>query len=333
MQTANAMKVYGILLVVLAHITVMYTGNGLYTPAVECNTLSELTWIIYAFHMPMFVIVSGMVFGYQCEIRGYYSKKSDFFALIKKKASRLLLPYYFWAFFWVVPYMVISGHRSFFNYAYQCIILSYDCRHLWFVMMLFECFVLWSALKLLCQKFRIPIWAIFLFAFALYLCPLDGSKVTILQLYNLKSYFLYFVIGYCWVKYFPWIKQQSMKLPILILLVTVALNVVFSGSGVFNQITKLFNALTGTIAVYYVAKFTFRYVVEKRLFKSLLRNSFGIYLVHPILIYTAFHFTCHLPINAYIFTALLFVIILLLSILITWLLRKLHLNWALGEHR
>ena len=57
-------KVIATILVVLAHITRMYTGEGVVNPLNESLILNYLTKFIYSFHMPLFVAVSGAIYYY-----------------------------------------------------------------------------------------------------------------------------------------------------------------------------------------------------------------------------------------------------------------------------
>lgn len=58
----DVIKTVGILLVVAAHITRMYTPNGLIHPVEQSLFFQKITDVIYRFHMPMFVFVSGYTF-------------------------------------------------------------------------------------------------------------------------------------------------------------------------------------------------------------------------------------------------------------------------------
>jgi len=61
-------------LVVIAHVTRRYTGLGVVTPSIHSNLLSKLTGFIYSFHMPLFICITGMVYGY-CIEQGKYKER------------------------------------------------------------------------------------------------------------------------------------------------------------------------------------------------------------------------------------------------------------------
>lgn len=100
----DIIKFFGILLVVFGHVTRMYTPIGLITPLESSSVLALTTSIIYSFHMPLFVFVSGMTFGVTCKKKSY----QDFTSFARNKVKRLMIPYFVFALFWVLPFMVGS---------------------------------------------------------------------------------------------------------------------------------------------------------------------------------------------------------------------------------
>lgn len=91
----DIIKFFGILLVVFGHVTRMYTPVGLITPLESSSVLAITTSIIYSFHMPLFVFVSGMTFGVTCKKKSY----QDFISFARNKAKRLMIPYFVFALF------------------------------------------------------------------------------------------------------------------------------------------------------------------------------------------------------------------------------------------
>ncbi len=88
----DIMKFWGILLVVLGHVTNMYTPNGLIPPFIPSGILSYISYFVCQFHMPLFVFVSGAVYAYQYDI---LLKRPTFTSFVKKKVKRLLVPYHY----------------------------------------------------------------------------------------------------------------------------------------------------------------------------------------------------------------------------------------------
>ena len=105
----DAGKAVAIVLVVLAHVTRWYTGQGVNTPVQPSRPLALLTDYIYMFHMPLFIFVSGCVYGI-CIDKGKYTNNVKF---LLNKARRLLIPYYIWGMLVIAPFMVGVGVRPF----------------------------------------------------------------------------------------------------------------------------------------------------------------------------------------------------------------------------
>lgn len=136
----DVVKVITTLLVVIAYVTRMYTPTGVFDPLNESKILDHLTEYIYKFHMPLFVCVSGCVYGYCVEAGKYQNNK--FF--LKSKVKRLLIPYFFCGSFYVAPIMQLLriDTQGYWKYCVSGIILSYNSRHLWYIFALFWIFIL-----------------------------------------------------------------------------------------------------------------------------------------------------------------------------------------------
>ena len=76
----NSLKGIAILLVILGHSFILFTVNLL--DVLWCRTVFN---IIYSFHMPLFFIVSGLLFA--------NSTHKEYSLVIKSKVKRLVLPY------------------------------------------------------------------------------------------------------------------------------------------------------------------------------------------------------------------------------------------------
>ena len=136
------MKSLAILLVVLGHVTRMYTPQGLLHIGVYPSLIQYITSFIYSFHMPAFFAVSGAVYYINKVEKGKYSNQTYF---ILNKVKRLLVPYAFFAILWVFPTMWIMGYvDNPFNYFFESYVLGLNTRHLWFLIVLFEIFIIFN---------------------------------------------------------------------------------------------------------------------------------------------------------------------------------------------
>ena len=78
----DAIKFVATFLVVLAHASRMYTGTGVVIPCNASDGLDHLTNIIYSFHMPLYMSVSGMVYALCIHD---YQKYQDTARFLKKR--------------------------------------------------------------------------------------------------------------------------------------------------------------------------------------------------------------------------------------------------------
>ncbi len=148
----DIMKLVGIVLVVVGHVTRMFTPQGLIPQADDTGIMDILTKVIYSFHMPLFVFVSGMTFALIATRRGNYHNIISF---MRKKTMRLMIPYFSFAILWVLPFMVGFGFRDLKSYFINGICLSLDSRHLWYVWMLFNVFLLVYILRIVINKVKL----------------------------------------------------------------------------------------------------------------------------------------------------------------------------------
>lgn len=120
-----------ILLVVLYHSMAIHTGNwemlegGTIIPAYKA-----VGRLAYSFMLESFVFVSGYVWAFQRETRG---RKESLLMLCQKKAIRLLIPTIVFGLFYF--YLLEEGKLTILH-------LLEGPGHLWFLPMLFECFLI-----------------------------------------------------------------------------------------------------------------------------------------------------------------------------------------------
>ena len=321
----DIMKVYGILLVVIGHITRMYTNKGLISSIEESTEMAFISDLLYLFHMPLFVFISGGIYYYQYEI---LNKKQNFKNTLINKIKRLLIPYFAFGLLFLTPFMVLCGYRDdLLSYIFHGIILSYDCRHLWFVLMLFNTFILTYTLRKICNLFKVPeLWMIPI-SFCIYL--LSTHFPLCLQIQATAKYQFWFVLGYfyfCNKNLYSNISVVSGSLALL-LLTTIAV-------GHYNLNVPLLRTICPFVVIilFYKCSSHSKKIVNNKLYIAISKNNFGIYLFHPIIIYVIYHYFSNLIINPYLFSILTFFLVTTLSILFTELVRKLHLHLIIGEN-
>lgn len=321
----TTVKVITTILVVLAHVTRFYTIGG---GVIKINYnffLHYVTSFIYSFHMPLFICVSGAIFSFCVNKRNKY-KEFDVFVL--KKIKRLMIPYFVFGIFWVTPVMYILKltDKNPQNYIWDNIILSFDARHLWFLWTLFVIFVLfWCAFQYLNSEKANIFLGILLFLMAM----ISNKVPQIFQIQNICYYSFFFWVGYVFDKKKEQIDQFLQKKKWLLVLEWAFISFVVLYT--YNRVLNLITAIFGMLFLYQIAQIIGKNISEFRLYKVIEKNSMGIYLFHPMIIYLLFYYfkkNCNnYPIISCI---IIFGISTLLSLLLSKIVRKLRMEWLIG---
>lgn len=320
----DIMKFWGILLVVLGHVTYMYTPTGLIQPLIMSGRMAYISYFVYQFHMPLFVFVSGCVYAYQCEV---LNRKTSFMRLLKKKSVRLLIPYFVFGML-LVAFMVGLGLRdNVFDYMYRGILLSKDSRHLWYVLMLFEVFLMFWIIDNCGKKLRLPKWSLLIISFVFYMF---ANKVPyVLQISNSFHYFFWFSLGYVFLLYKEFIdKLVSIYLVGSFILI---LGVLYRYQQFFHiPFISVIMAIAGIMFFFHISR-DFKSISRQKWYELISNNSFGIYLYHVFVVYLWFYLFKDATIPAYANVLLSFTVSVIISVLLTLLTRKLGLGVFIGE--
>lgn len=155
----------------------------------ECN-YNHVWNLIYSFHMPVFMAVSGWL-AYR-EI----PRKTNYFDTVKRRALQLLVPYFVWSFIQFAQ----SGNYTIDNLSKM---ILYPDAYLWFLWVLFWICVLFNLAQLIAAKCKInEMYTIGGFC-ALLLVLMMVAEIRMFGFQFLAYYFLFYTIGYCLHK-FDW---------------------------------------------------------------------------------------------------------------------------------
>lgn len=316
----DIMKFYGILLVILGHVAMTYAPSSQITPCVPSDFMVALKQFIYTFHMPMFVFVSGAVFAYQIEIK---KREQALLPLAINKFKRLMIPFFVFGLLWVYPTMLLLGLRDPYSYLINGFVLAIDPRHLWYVMMLFEVFIIFYLLLRVIDNMKFPKYSLAIVALIVYLLPW-GKDFIFLQLASTKEYLLWFSLGYLFLLY----KQPSAYVAGIATLISVAS--FFICDSLPSDVTAICYGITGTSAMYLISKCT-QSIANTRIYRWISPNSFGIYLFHAMIIYMLEYALRTTPIHPILLSAFVFAVSTTLSVIFTEIVRNAHLGIIIGE--
>lgn len=122
-------KVPAIVLVVLGHVVNHYT-----TPVCAVSTR-----IIYLFHMPLFMALSGAIFAIGCE----HSRYDAFVPFVANKTKRILVPFFGIGLLALAPVLCATGvsQLGIFGTSVNILIGGEMIKHLWYLQSLYLIFI------------------------------------------------------------------------------------------------------------------------------------------------------------------------------------------------
>lgn len=311
------------LLVVLAHVSKIYTPKGAIPVNGENIILLYLTNFIYTFHMPVFVAISGMVF-YICKVS--LNKYNDGLAFVKNKFKRLIIPFITILFVIVVPVLHIVHLCG--GGGVGSILLMKDLRHLWYLPTLF--FIL---IKPIIRKNKSLCLVLFIL-----INMGSGFFPHYFQIPNVAKFMLYFYLGYLFEEW----RQGKKSVTILSLSMVLAFQIacfigitLLEGKQTFglNAILGILCATSGLYIVYGLCFMLSK--SESQLLPSFMkvmsRDSYGIYLFHPMIIYLLFYAIRDESYNSWLVFSVISILALSLSMLLTQVIRRTPLKFSIGE--
>lgn len=323
----DLIKVVTTLLVVTAHAARMYTGEGVVRPYNESPFLAQLCDIIYAFHMPLYICVSGMVYGLCID---NYGKYEDTAAFLKNKLVRLMIPYLFFGIAYVAPVMVLFHFtdKSYFSYCVNGILLVRDSRHLWFLVVLLEIFCVCAAARGRIQKSK-P-WEIFFFL--LVLSAVTWKLPNFLQIKRMIHYLLPFYLGYVINRNYKTVTDLLKKPPVMMLMTVLFLLAYLAGKGgVLPMGGMVFTSAAGIGLITGIVQHVNLDVFRSKWLKRAGKNGFGIYLFHPMIIYLLFYYFGGYDISPVLLCGAVIMISYAVSWVLTEIVRKTPLKVVIGE--
>lgn len=206
-------------LVMLYHSMLFFADNPywVFHAHYKNDTVIFLCNILNCAVIPLFVFCSGFLFQISMQ-----TKEIGTAAAILKRAKRLLLPYLFYGFLWLVPtYTALDipsyGRPKGSSLIYGCksMLLGQFSDVSWFLLMLFWVSAIWIILRKLLKRERLIIGAAA--AAALYFAAHDLlSGVNYYTLNQIDAFIVIFFVGAS----FFWIADKINKLPMPVLILT-----------------------------------------------------------------------------------------------------------------
>lgn len=305
-----------------------------HTNNIEYDSLlfEKFKWFLGKCGVPIFFMLSGyLAFPFKGDIKEY----------ILKKSKRILIPF----FIWIVIYVFVAWDLGFNLFAGD--LLNKASAHLWFIYVIVGLYLLVPILSPFLEnavqnilKFYLMIWGIT----SIYPLLFSITNTTFTEhnimytLYYFYGFIGFFVLGY-YFKRFP--NTKLLKIPTSIALIILTFLLIGSYFYMFDCHTVEISDYKGlpmilySIAVFALFKNIALHIQNGFVIKimtSLSINSFGIYLVHMLIVFYIYPIIPVFDSIPDIIVTFYFVLInLLLSYLLVSLMRKIkYSNYLLG---
>ena len=322
------------LLVVFYH-SIVFWGGSWFTknPASQCVIMANVAEWLNSFHIYAFTLTSGYIFSYLVFEKGKYSA---FIPFIKNKAKRLLIPYAFVAFIWVIPIQCFFLKYDAFT-VFKNFVLAANPNQLWFLIMLFNAFVVFRVLAHFFRKYDLLGLAV---VFGMYGCGLVGNAIlpNVFMIWKTLQHMLFFWIGFKLRQYGTAILRSIPT--VLWLVASVALFAVGkyldSISGIVFSLlyqgvvfcTKVVGSIMAFVALQRIADTVKR---NNKVFVFVSQRSMTVYLFHQQIIYFTIYWLNGI-VNPYMNAVVNFIVAMTISLaLATVLLRFRATRFLVGE--
>jgi surface polysaccharide O-acyltransferase-like enzyme len=273
-------------------------------------------------------MVSGAIFALCLRKKVY----PDGITFLKKKASRLMIPYVIFGVLIVAPVLMICGLLDPAKaYAFSWNLISgSEVRHLWYLYCLFLIFMLMWLFRGFLVRENVKKVLLISFLVSLAFRSFSPEVLQYFQIANTFYYQFFFVCGVYLDLYFDEIvayirgKQKYLWLCLCVLLC--------SAFADFWTLSGYVYALCGMILSLWVAVlFSRTNVAESPFVKTVSRDSYGIYLFHAMIVYLVFWGFSSVSVPAVVLVLAAFVVSFVVALLLTEVCRRVHLGIVLGE--
>lgn len=324
--------------VVIGHSAYLSIGTTYGGVAYELpNTVSAaydsafLTWCrslwgwVYGFHMPLFFMLSGAVLAIK--------PIACFDKIFKSKIKRLLIPYFFYGWLFMLPVKGIGNFytKESFLLALRGFLTGEDSGHLWFLPALFWCILVFCVIQKVCFRFSIHSTYILVLVCGIINFTYSYIPFDIFLFKMGLSYIFWFSLGYAFEKERQILEPWNGRKVILAYIVTLVLTLLNNRYGVLN---KFFVIVCGSFQTYLFANICvriFKNIGEKKIWKTLINNLFFVYIFHDPLEYIVLRlffsnnlldtaFGCYL--YTFTRTVVIFIVSVLLGEIITLMKKK-----------
>ena len=274
-----------IIFVILGHALSIYVGNYAGHEMVESSVGGGLRAVIYSFHMPIFMAISGFLYYFEVK-RAVDKKTMDGYGIfVLKKARRLLIPFVIVLYLWRKPLFFLADTKVYEGLTAAQIVRSYlsvgTTGALWFLYVLFAIFVVQRLFANIIWKSdrTVLVW-LFVFASLNVASVYFSGPIQHVMLYNYYFFLGTFIHKYQ-EKFIANQKKWLILTGIIGLIGTVGL-LAMTLSGVLGSLYSMFLATADIIFAVLISNKAKN--VAAKVIRPISDWSMGIYLFHEPLI-------------------------------------------------
>lgn len=249
------------------------------------GSLSEnpARYMIYGFHMPLFVAISGFLIDYE------KLAQIKFFDLLKKYLSRVIIP---WALAVVAYYIVTSGTR--FNFKELALSFLFPYYHLWYVpAILLYIFSAWLLVRLKFPLKALVVIALAVSAVCYYFGPVLNNSSNIVARFIVitarPQFFFFFCLGMVVKNNRNIVQWSTTNLAVVAILAALTYGFCFSVPIQWLSLLAFF-ALNTTLVLLLVKGIMNDRLPRSTFVEWLGINSLPVYLWHMIPVLFVMHF-------------------------------------------
>lgn len=253
-------------------------------------------------------------------------------SFIENKAKRLLVPYLFFSILLLMVMLYIGKvNGNIWCYYFDNYLLAQGCRHLWFLITLF-------IISILFNRFDKYLFSNKFFVLLLFMHIYSDKFTYDFQIASVLRYFLYFYLGYHIQKHYKTIFSRSSNIYIFLMLMLFILSYMLLSHIhiiLLQKIMEIFCATLGSLFVLALSEALVsnncNLITKNKVCELFYRNTYSIYLFHPLIIYVVFYELQNKYVNSYLLFSCNLLLAFFLSIMLSQLMRKCHLQKLLGE--
>lgn len=320
LQEVVLLRPLAILLVCVYHAFIIFRGNwALPEGVVDVPCYRWIADFSYSFMLQLFVLLSGYVFAFQIIEKG---RDCSFSALVISKGKRLLIP----GIIFSALYICLFGPRG-----WDIIwFLLNGAGHLWFLPMLFWCFVFtWLLLKTpIKDELKIGVCVLFYF----------GSIINIpFGISEAFNYLLFFYLGFFLKKVKidqredKCLKKHSWLWGLVYIVSFIFFTCVFHKDAIENRLIHyavyksgiLIYSLSGSVALMYLSLYVLHFLKVPAWIGKLNPYCFGIYICQQFILQLLYYHTI-MPrlLHSYALPWVALILTLFISFALSYLMRR-----------